>query len=107
MLDKTYDSAAVEPKIAAKWDEADAFRAGANAKPGDDIVVAPWWAFPGAVYYGARPNDVSTADSIWVLNWSETGHELPADYRTMTSEPRSGEWLPEHLVAQIANPEEH
>ena len=35
------------------------------------------------------------------------GHELPADYRTMTSEPRAGEWLPEHLVAQVGNPEEH
>jgi hypothetical protein len=35
------------------------------------------------------------------------GHELPADYRTMTSEPRTGELLPEHLVAQTANPEEH
>ena len=34
MLEKTYDSAAVEPKIAKAWDEANAFRAGANAKPG-------------------------------------------------------------------------
>jgi len=25
----------------------------------------------------------------------------------MTSEPRSGEWLPEHLVAQLGNPEDH
>ena len=33
MLEKTYDSAAVEPKIAAAWDEADAFRAGANGGP--------------------------------------------------------------------------
>ena len=51
-------------------------------EPGDAFVVAPWWAFRGAEYYGARPNDVSTADSIWVLNWSETGHELPADERS-------------------------
>jgi mannosyltransferase len=50
-------------------------------KPGDDLVVAPWWAYRGAEYYGARPNDVSLADSIWVLNWSEAGHELPADER--------------------------
>ncbi|MFL5148860.1 MAG: valine--tRNA ligase [Microvirga sp.] len=44
MLDKTYDSAAVEPKIAAIWDEADAFRAGANAKAGAEtftIVIPP------------------------------------------------------------------
>ena len=28
------------------------------------------------------------------------GIELPAEYRQMTSEPRSGDLLPEHLVAQ-------
>jgi hypothetical protein len=28
------------------------------------------------------------------------GVELPADYRAMTSEPRSGALLPEHLLAQ-------
>ena len=28
------------------------------------------------------------------------GIELPADYRAMTSEPRNGALLPEHLVAQ-------
>jgi mannosyltransferase len=46
-------------------------------KPGDDVVVVPWWAYQSAEYYGAQPHDTSTADSIWVLNWSETGHELP------------------------------
>jgi mannosyltransferase len=50
-------------------------------KPGSDIVVAPWWAFPAAEYYGVRPSDVSRSHSIWVLNWSETGHELPASER--------------------------
>jgi mannosyltransferase len=50
-------------------------------QPGDDVVVAPWWAFHGAEYYGAHPNDTSFADSIWVLNWSETGHRLPAEER--------------------------
>ncbi len=49
--------------------------------PGDDLVVAPWWAYRSAEYYGAEPHDTSTADSIWVLNWSETGHELPSDER--------------------------
>src|SRR5690606_3863761 len=33
MLEKTYDAASVEPKIANAWDEAEAFRAGANARP--------------------------------------------------------------------------
>jgi len=44
MLEKTYDAATVEPKIAKAWEEADAFRAGANAKPGEDtftIVIPP------------------------------------------------------------------
>jgi mannosyltransferase len=50
-------------------------------KPGDDIVVVPWWARRGAEYYGAHPKDVSTADSIWVINWSEVGHELTEERR--------------------------
>jgi mannosyltransferase len=53
-----------------------------SSAAGGDLVVAPWWAFPGAEYYGADPKDTSTADSIWVLNWSETGHELSASERT-------------------------
>jgi mannosyltransferase len=36
------------------------------------VVVAPWAAHAAAEYYGARPVDVSSADSIWVLVWSET-----------------------------------
>ena len=32
------------------------------------------------------------------------GHELPADYRTMTRDPREGELLPEHLLAQVGRP---
>jgi CO/xanthine dehydrogenase Mo-binding subunit len=35
------------------------------------------------------------------------GHELKAEYRQMTRERRSGEWLPEHLVAQLGPTEEH
>jgi hypothetical protein len=29
------------------------------------------------------------------------GHELPPEYRSMTSERRSGDLLPEHLVEQL------
>jgi hypothetical protein len=29
------------------------------------------------------------------------GHELSAEYRQMTNAPRSGELLPEHLVASV------
>jgi hypothetical protein len=35
------------------------------------------------------------------------GVELSAHSRTMTSAMRSGEDLPEHLVAQMGNPEDH
>ncbi len=34
MLDKTYDAAAIEPRISALWEKAGAFKAGAGAKPG-------------------------------------------------------------------------
>jgi hypothetical protein len=35
------------------------------------------------------------------------GHELPAEYRTMTTAKREGGLLPEHLVAQLGDPEDH
>ena len=44
-----------------------------RAGPGDAIVVVPWWAAPAATYYGAHVAGTSTADSIWVLRWSEQG----------------------------------
>ena len=43
-MDKHYDAASVEPRIAARWAEADAFRAGANVEPGAgsfSIVIPP------------------------------------------------------------------
>ena len=57
---------------------------------------------PNGIVY-TDPSTVSTIQTIA----EAIGHELPADYRTMTNEPRQGEWLPEHLVAQTANPEDH
>jgi CO/xanthine dehydrogenase Mo-binding subunit len=57
---------------------------------------------PNGVVY----TDPSTVPTIQAIA-EAIGHELPADYRTLTNEPRSGEWLPGHLVAQIENPEEH
>ncbi|WP_413709392.1 valine--tRNA ligase [Rhizobium sp. Rhizsp82] len=59
MLDKTYDSAAVEPKIAAKWDEADAFRAGANKKPGAETftIVIPPPNVTGSLHMGHALNN--------------------------------------------------
>src|SRR5689334_5067248 len=44
MLEKNYDAAGVEPKIAARWEEADAFRAGAGSEEGAvafAIVIPP------------------------------------------------------------------
>ena len=44
MLEKTYDSASIEPRIAKQWEDADAFAAGASAKPGAEsfcIVIPP------------------------------------------------------------------
>jgi CO/xanthine dehydrogenase Mo-binding subunit len=32
------------------------------------------------------------------------GHELPAEYRAMTNERRSGDLLPEHLAGQLGEP---
>lgn len=48
---------------------------------GGPAVVVPWWANPAATYYGAKVADTSTADSVWVLDWSEDGHRLSASER--------------------------
>jgi mannosyltransferase len=45
--------------------------------PTGEVVVTPWWANLAASYYGAAPLGASSADSVWVLTWSETGHRLP------------------------------
>ncbi|MDI7863342.1 valine--tRNA ligase [Rhizobiaceae bacterium n13] len=59
MLDKTYDSAAIEPKIAKAWDEADASRAGANAKPGAETfcIVIPPPNVTGSLHMGHALNN--------------------------------------------------
>lgn len=59
MLDKTYDAAAVEPKIATRWAEADAFAAGAGAKPGADsfAIVIPPPNVTGSLHMGHALNN--------------------------------------------------
>ncbi len=57
---------------------------------------------PNGIVY-TDPSSVPTIQAIA----EAIGHELPASYRTTTSEQREGEWLPEHLVAQLGNPEDH
>ncbi|MER9657385.1 valine--tRNA ligase [Mesorhizobium sp. M0152] len=59
MLDKIYDAATVEPKIAQKWDVADAFRAGANARPGAETftIVIPPPNVTGSLHMGHALNN--------------------------------------------------
>ena len=59
MLEKTYDAAAIEPKIAERWDEAGAFKAGAGAKPGADpfAVVIPPPNVTGSLHMGHALNN--------------------------------------------------
>ena len=59
MLEKTYDAAGVEPKIAARWEEADAFRAGAGAKPDADpfTIVIPPPNVTGSLHMGHALNN--------------------------------------------------
>ena len=48
---------------------------------------------------GVALKDPSTVP-VTLAAAERVGIELPAEYRRMTSEPRSGDLLPEHLVAQ-------
>ena len=59
MLDKTYDSKSVEPEIAKKWDAAQAFRAGANAKPDAEsfTIVIPPPNVTGSLHMGHALNN--------------------------------------------------
>ncbi|MER8562762.1 valine--tRNA ligase [Mesorhizobium sp. M0578] len=59
MLDKIYDAATIEPKIAQKWDGADAFRAGANARPGAETftIVIPPPNVTGSLHMGHALNN--------------------------------------------------
>jgi len=59
MLEKTYDSASVEPKIAKEWQDADAFRAGANARPGAEsfCIVIPPPNVTGSLHMGHALNN--------------------------------------------------
>ena len=59
MLEKTYDSASIEPRIAKKWEDADAFAAGANAKPGAEsfCIVIPPPNVTGSLHMGHALNN--------------------------------------------------
>ncbi|MFU0503745.1 valine--tRNA ligase [Pseudaminobacter sp. NGMCC 1.201702] len=59
MLEKTYDAQTVEPKIAKRWEEAEAFRAGAGSKPGADAfaIVIPPPNVTGSLHMGHALNN--------------------------------------------------
>ncbi len=59
MLEKTYDAKAVEPKIASRWERADAFAAGAGAEPGADpyTIVIPPPNVTGSLHMGHALNN--------------------------------------------------
>ncbi|OAP34506.1 valine--tRNA ligase [Sinorhizobium glycinis] len=59
MLDKTYDSASVDPRIAKKWDDENAFRAGAGAKPDTETfcIVIPPPNVTGSLHMGHALNN--------------------------------------------------
>ena len=59
MLDKTYDAAAIEPRISQDWDEAGAFRAGAGARAGANpyCIVIPPPNVTGSLHMGHALNN--------------------------------------------------
>lgn len=59
MLEKTYDSKDVEPRIVKMWDEANAFAAGAGSEPGADpfCIVIPPPNVTGSLHMGHALNN--------------------------------------------------
>ena len=55
---------------------------------------------------GIAYTDPSTVPVVQAMA-DAIGHELPAEYRTMTRHQREGDLLPEHLLAQLGDPKEH
>ena len=58
-MEKTFDAKAAEPRLSAAWEEAGAFRAGANAKPGRPAfsVMIPPPNVTGALHMGHAFNN--------------------------------------------------
>ena len=55
---------------------------------------------------GVVLTDPSTVPTIQAIA-DALDHELPPDYAGATRAKREGQWLPEHLVAQLGDPEDH
>jgi valyl-tRNA synthetase len=86
MLDKTFDPAAVEPRIYAAWEEAGAFRAGAGALPGAApyTIVIPPPNVTGSLHMGhalnntlqdvlIRLNRMRGRDVLWQVGTDHAG----------------------------------
>ncbi|WP_131674309.1 valine--tRNA ligase [Paracoccus marinus] len=73
-MDKTFDAASAEARIAAAWEAADAFAAGANAKPGAPAfsVVIPPPNVTGSLHIGHALNN--TLQDILVRWHRMQGH---------------------------------
>ena len=59
MLEKNYDAAAVEPRIAEIWEAANAFAAGAGSRPGAEpfTIVIPPPNVTGSLHMGHALNN--------------------------------------------------
>jgi mannosyltransferase len=49
--------------------------------PGEPVLVTGWQASPAARYYGVEVVEVTSADSVWVITWSESGEDPSATVR--------------------------
>ena len=63
MLEKTFEAADVEPRIARAWEDAKAFAAGAGKEPGKGTftIVIPPPNVTGSLHMGPAPRSSSTA----------------------------------------------
>ncbi|HAV08622.1 MAG TPA: hypothetical protein DCX13_07065, partial [Rhodobacteraceae bacterium] len=58
-MEKTFDAASAEARISARWEDENAFRAGANAKPGAEsfCVMIPPPNVTGSLHMGHAFNN--------------------------------------------------
>ncbi|MEM6357686.1 MAG: class I tRNA ligase family protein, partial [Pseudomonadota bacterium] len=75
-MEKTFDAASAEPRITAAWEEAGAFRAGANAEPGAETfcIVIPPPNVTGSLHMGHALNN--TLQDILIRWHRMRGHDV-------------------------------
>src|SRR4051812_19756547 len=76
MLDKTYDAAAIEPRVSQAWEKAGAFKAGAGARAGAPpfVVVIPPPNVTGSLHMGHALNN--TLQDILVRQHRMRGYDV-------------------------------